>query len=159
MGFEIKALVAHKDLLAEMAKRYPSAKTAELVQGLALMPLTGPLRKEICPKEEGSPPFEGLVLCGHLADWAQETSRTGAIAYIEADYAGGVNHQSSVVWEGGKVSAGPFVDDTAWDPRESPLQDRPVNKALRTLGLKPDPGGDEWDTAGLNRKRATEDWA
>lgn len=158
MAHELRALIADKGRLTELAKELRSAAIIDLCSGLALLPLNKDLLAELKAKGAGKAPFEGLTLPQAVAEWAKAGSASGPIAYIETDYRKGKDHQAGLVWSEGEVLTGPLTDDTAWDPRESPLQDRPVNKALRTLGVKPGASGDEWDAAGMSRHRRTEEW-
>jgi hypothetical protein len=64
---------------------------------------------------------------------------------VEADFAGGVGQQGSVVWEHGEVVLGPLVD------RIGPLSPAklaagPINRALRRLGVQ---------RSGSSKSRAT----
>ena len=109
---------------------------------------------------EGSaeePPFEDLALSKDLADCVRKASKSGALAYVEAHYPERSNHQGAVVWSEGEIIFGPLIDDTAWDPREI-NENRPVNRALRTVGLQAGSYDDEWDAAGFTRHPTTEDW-
>jgi len=159
MPFELKALVAEKRVLEKLAKDIGSAVITELVERVSLLPITADFEDEFTGEAApGGTPFTGLGLSAFLAEKAKEASKEGTLAYIEADYKPGTDHQGAVIWQSGVLYSGPLVDDTGWDPRESPLQDRPVNHALRLLGVEPGRDGDEWDAAGINRCPATEDW-
>ncbi len=83
---------------------------------------------------------------------------SGPVSYIEAEYGGGKNLQASVLYVDGRVDKGPIVDDSVWDPREAGLQDRPIDQALRAVGVIAEAESDEWDAAGLSRHRCTDDW-
>ncbi len=156
MPFEIRALVAKKVVLNELAHRFNSARVVDLVDDLGLLPLTEALEREINP--DAAFPFEGLRLSAGIAGLAAEASVSGPISYVEAEYGGGNSHQAGVVYVDGRIDKGPIVDDSVWDPREAGLQDRPVDQALRAVGVVCEPESDEWDAAGLSRHRCTDDW-
>ncbi len=141
-----------------MAEQLPSAQVCDLTDDLALLPLTEAVKAEAL-SEGGSeePPFEGLALSKDLVDCARKDSKSGALAYVEAHYPEGSNHQGAIIWSDGEIIFGPLIDDTAWDPREI-NENRPVNRALRTLGLQAGSYDDEWDAAGFTRHPTTEDW-
>jgi hypothetical protein len=156
MPFEIKALVAKKIILSELAHKFESGRVADLVGDLGLLPLTDAFEQELGP--DIAYPFEGLRLSAGVAGLAAEESVTGPVAYIEAFYGGGKSLQASVIYVDGRIDKGPLIDDTVWDPREAGLQDRPVDQALRAVGIVAEPESDEWDAAGLSRHRHTDDW-
>ena len=152
MAYELKALIAKKTILEGLTRKLASAKVVELAGELGLLRLTKALMSA-----QGPSPFEGLVLPEQAAQAAQESSRHAPIAYVEADYSKGKDHQGSVVWSDGKVSLGPLTNETAWDPREShDLYERPVNQALRALGVERGSYGDEWDAVALSRHSSNE---
>lgn len=156
MPFEIRALVAKKVILTELAHKFSSARVVDLVDDLGLFPLTEAFEHEL--GEDIAYPFEGLRLSAGVAGLAAEESVTGPVVYIEAEYGAGKNHQASVIYIDGRIDKGPLIDDTLWDPREAELQDRPVDQALRAVGVVADRDSDEWDAVGLTRHRCTDDW-
>ncbi|MFH2202793.1 MAG: hypothetical protein ABIJ96_06745 [Elusimicrobiota bacterium] len=156
MAHHLEAFVAERAQLEHMALKLPSAKVVDLAADLCLLPVTAAVKADITGSDE--PAFAGLDLSEKLAQLAQECSRAGAIAYIEAHYLKGRDHQASAFWSQNKMTLEPSIEDTPWDPRES-NDTRPVNKVLRILGLKPGSFDDEWDAAGLTRHNATENWA
>lgn len=157
MALELRALIAAKDRLERLAGRFKSARVVELAEGLGLLPLTAELEREAGGAASG--PFAGLRLGAALAAAAVELSKSGPVAFVEAAYGDGRDFQASVLWQNGRVTAGPLKADTVWDPRDEDLCERPVNAALRALGISADGPGDEWDAVGLARHRRTEDWA
>ncbi|MFU8873940.1 hypothetical protein [Micromonospora sp. SL4-19] len=95
------------------------------------------------------PPAE-LELSELLARW----SRQGPVAYLEAEFAGGLGHQSAVVWLGGEVSWGPRFDGALDGPRA----EWPINAALVQLGAEPGPWIDPFAELGLHLERDTAGW-
>lgn len=142
MAYRLRALIGSRASLESIGRKSPSGRLVELAQGLHLLHLAG---------ETGAGPFPGLDLSGRLAGWASEASGSGPIAYVEADYGPGRNFQAGVAWSSGRVLAGPLCDRAAWDPREPSMKERPVNVALRALGVVAEGYSDEWDAVALNR--------
>lgn len=157
MSFELRALVAPKKTLEAVAARLPGAKVAELAEGLGLLPLPAALEAALKP-EDRKPVLDGLRLGERVSGLAREASKAGPIAYVEADYSAGRDFQGAVLFSGGGVSWGPRCDRAAWDPREPAMTERPVNAALRALGVQRGDYGDEWDAVALARHSTTESW-
>ena len=86
-----------------------------------------------------------------LAGW----SCSGPVAYVEADYFGGVGEQRAAVWDAGRLSLGPLYKgvDEAF-----PAEGSPISQALRYLGVQRGEHYDEFDAVGLLRHRRTEAW-
>lgn len=82
-----------------------------------------------------------------LAGW----STTGPLAYVEADYFGGVGTQFAVVWRAGAIVFGPAVQ-----PERAPGS--LISQALRLLGASSGGHVDEFDAVGLGRYRDVDDW-
>ena len=153
---ELKALVAKKVILTELAHKFSAGRVVDLIGDLGLMPITDALEREINPDEAF--PFEGMRLSAAVAGLAAEESVSGPVCFIDAEYGAGKNRQASVVYVDGRIDAGPLIDETIWDPREAGLQERPIDQALRAVGVSAEPESDEWDAAGLSRHRCTDDW-
>ncbi|WP_317444629.1 hypothetical protein [Streptomyces collinus] len=83
-------------------------------------------------------------------------SAGGPVAYVEAEYFGGVGEQRAVVCDGGAVVLGPLhlEEGQPFAPAGSP-----ISQALRRLGVVARAGGDEFSAAGLDRYRHGEAWA
>lgn len=156
MAYHLRALVAEKPVLAALAAP-AGLRSVELTPELSLIPLTEAQEAKL-PKKPGAAPFAGLKVSAALAAFAAAGSMKGLVAYIEADYGQGKDFQGAVLWEGGAVSAGPWKDATAWDPRED-ARERPVNGALRLLGVRHGTEfNDEWDAVALARHIDTDAW-
>lgn len=89
---------------------------------------------------------------------AAAASTGGALAYVEADFFGGVGTQAAVVWDGGRLVLGP-LSARLGPGRPRPRRAWPINRALRTLGVRAGAHVDEFEAADLGRHRETEDWA
>jgi hypothetical protein len=82
-------------------------------------------------------------------------SANGPVAYVEAEYFGGVGEQSVEVWDSGKVVLGPL---SLAEKAPIPAADTPISQALRRLGVTKGDYHDEFDAVGLGRHRDTDDW-
>jgi hypothetical protein len=161
MSYQLSAVVADVDLLRGQTAGLDHAVLAALRQDFALLPVTPQLVEELtgalpdfAPGEPGPDrPFQLVLsraLAGVLATW----SREGPVAYLEAEFAGGLGHQAAVVWLGGEVSWGPRFDGTLGDPRA----EWPINAALARLGAEPGPWIDPFAELGLHLERETAGW-
>ncbi|MER5336531.1 hypothetical protein [Micromonospora sp. NPDC002717] len=161
MGYQLSAVVADAELLREQTADLDHAVLGELRQDFALLPATPQLVEELTGAlpdfsvAERSPaePFHlvlSAALAGVLAGW----SRSGPVAYLEAEFAGGAGYQSAVVWLGGGVSWGPRVDHLFDGPRS----EWPLNAALTRLGAEPGAWIDPFAELGLHVERSTAGW-
>ncbi|MCW3842785.1 hypothetical protein ONA70_22040 [Micromonospora yasonensis] len=100
--------------------------------------------------EAESRPAAELEFSQVLARW----SRQGPVAYLEAEFAGGLGHQAAVVWQDGEVSWGPCFDRTLDRPRS----EWPINAALARLGAEPGPWIDPFAELGLHLECGTAGW-
>ncbi|MBI5596356.1 MAG: hypothetical protein HY928_09745 [Elusimicrobia bacterium] len=157
MALHLRALIAQRPVLEAAARGLKGARLSALTDELSMFALTGPVEDQF--SHEGPLPFDGLKAPPGLAEAANKASMLGPVAYIEADYKKGLDFQAAAVWSGGAVVGGPWVDGTAWDPREPGTSERPVNSALRLLGVGAGEYADEWDAVALARHLTTEDWA
>jgi hypothetical protein len=86
-----------------------------------------------------------------LARW----STAGPVAYVEAEYFGGVGEQTAAVWADGAMALGPVH---LLSGRQFPADGSPVSQALRRLGAVAGPGEDEFTAVGLDRHRSGTGW-
>jgi hypothetical protein len=129
----------------------------DLGQGLGVVPMTPALFDEVRQGDEVDPLFARTHMFPPrfemvLAAW----SVVDPVAYVEADYIGGIGSQFAAVWQGGTVVLGPLVltEDESWPaPGWSP-----ISQALRHLGASADGHYDEFDAISLGRHRHVEDW-
>jgi hypothetical protein len=110
VGYQLQAVLAAADLLTARAADLPEAAVVPLDHGMALVPMTERLADAL---DSGAPDpgTESLRFVWLpngfdrvLADW----SAAGPVAYVEADYFGGVGSQRAVVWLRGEVVLGPL---------------------------------------------------
>jgi hypothetical protein len=86
-----------------------------------------------------------------LAAWSVQ----GPVAYVEADYFGGVGTQAAAAWDAGDLALGPLTETE--DPME-PASPSPISHALRRLGVSAKGYVDEFEAVGLGRHRDMDDW-
>jgi hypothetical protein len=86
-----------------------------------------------------------------LCSWSSRSP----VAYVEADYFGGVGTQSAAVWDDGALAFGPVVIGEA---EPVPASGTPISRALARLGVVRGGHHDEFEAAGLGQERDAEDW-
>lgn len=161
MSYQLSAIVADVELLREQTADLDHAVLAALRQDFALLPVTPQLVDELtgsppdfCAEElDAAHPFH-LVLSAALTDVLARWSRRGPVAYLEAEFAGGLGHQAAVVWLDGAVSWGPCFDAVLDGPR----REWPINAALVRIGAEPGRWIDPFAEVGLHLEGSTEGW-
>ncbi|MFK4117208.1 hypothetical protein [Streptomyces longwoodensis] len=154
MAYELSAVIAGEEVLRAAARGLPAARTAVLGQGLSLMPMTEALFHAVAGgRDRGALGFREVPggFDRVLAGW----SAGGPVAYVEAEYFGGVGEQRAAVWEGGALVLGPLH---AEEGRPFPPAGSPVSRALRRLGVAARAGEDEFSAVGLHRHRTSGGW-
>jgi hypothetical protein len=154
MAYTLEAVVGPTTVLSVVTQDQAGTVVVPLRQGLSLVPMTDELFGKLT---DGTPALPlgfwkfpggfGRVLCS----WSSH----GPIAYIEAEFFGGVGRQCSAVWDGGTLIFGPVAID---DGQRVPEAGTPISQALARLGVVRDGHHDEFDAAGLSQHRRTEDW-
>ncbi|MFD9821348.1 hypothetical protein [Streptomyces violascens] len=154
MGYELEAVIAGDELLRSASRGVPGASVVPLRQGLSLMPMTDEVFDAVTDgSAEGALGFWKLPAGFErlLAQW----SLAGPVAYVEAEYFGGVGEQRAAVWADGALEAGPLdAPAKTWFSHTV----SPISQALRQLGVKRSLGEDEFDAVGLDRCRNNDDW-
>ncbi|BCL14493.1 hypothetical protein [Micromonospora sagamiensis] len=161
MSYQLSAVVADAELLAEQTAELDHAVLAALRQDFALLPVTPQLVEELTGAlpdfavEEPGPqrPFH-LVLSAALIEVFARWSRQGPIAYLEAEFSGGAGHQAAVVWLDGAGTWGPCFDAALDRPRA----EWPINTALVRIGAEPGRWIDPFAELGLHLEGSTEGW-
>ncbi|WDZ85793.1 hypothetical protein [Micromonospora cathayae] len=161
MSYQLSAVVADVELLREQTADLDHAVLAALRQDFALLPVTPQLVEELTGAlpdftvDELGPelPFR-LVLSPALTGVLERWSRCGPVAYLEAEFAGGVGHQAAAVWLGGAVTWGPCFDAALDRPRS----EWPINTALTRIGVEPGEWIDPFAELGLHLEGSTEGW-
>ncbi|MER5950186.1 hypothetical protein ABT127_29450 [Streptomyces sp. NPDC001904] len=150
----MEAVIASDELLQVASREVPGSRVVPLRQGLSLMPMTD----EVCDvvtddSAEGDLGFWKLPggFETRLAQW----SSTGPVAYVEADYFGGVGEQRAAVWADGSLALGPLGEP---EKKRFSRAVSPISQALRRLGARRSLGEDEFEAVGLDRHRTSDDW-
>jgi hypothetical protein len=155
MGYELQAVIADGGLLAEVTRELPGAVLVPLGYGrLTLLPITDEFFDSVTDGSTSGALGLTRIPGGFtsvLANW----SRSGPVAYVEADFFGGVGSQGAAVWADGKLVEGPLhvAENEPFGFRS------PISQALLYLGVVARTGEDEFATIGLGRHRRIEDWA
>jgi hypothetical protein len=131
------------EALGERTADFRHAKLIVLPQGMALIPLTDEVHVEVGSGSEADR-FEKLSV--PVLKWGQRISFLAPVAYIEAEFFGGVGGQSSMVWSRGLEAMAPIRSQDA------------INHALRFPGVQIGTARDEFDAPGPGRHRDTHDW-
>ncbi|MET8129997.1 hypothetical protein ABZV67_42745 [Streptomyces sp. NPDC005065] len=154
MGYDLQAVIAGGAVLRDASRELHAARLAPLGQGLSLMPMTDALFDSVADgSAAGALGFWRLPggFDRTLADW----STTGPVAYVEAEYFGGVGEQQAAVWDGGTIVLGPLH---VQEGQPFPPAGSAISQALRRLGVVASAGEDEFSAVGLDRHRHGEGW-
>ena len=146
MGHSIRGFVARPETLAAVRARFPVAKLVALDAGFAWVPATDVLMAEIDAADPAGERigrtidfvFDHPVMLRLLAD----LSRSGPIAFVETDYVDGRGAQAATACVDGKVVTSEEGDG------------RPINHALRAIGVVRPSDEDEFDTVCLGKYRS-----
>ena len=159
MGFFVRGVVAREDLAQQVATLFrPDARAVPLAQGFALVPYTDQVHDRLLETAaDDTATFEPFWwLSTVAARLLHELSRHGALAYVEAEYFGGIGTQHAVVWREGSTAYGPAGTQ---DEAPSTRGDSPISRALHYIGATRTPAEhDEFAALGLGRHRQLEDW-
>lgn len=154
MGYDLRAIVAREELLRASTRALPEAVVASLEQGLALVPITDAFFDQVTGVHVADDLGFSRLPAGFertLAAW----SVRGPVAYVEAEFFGGVGWQRVAVWSDGALVLGPlWIEEDGWFAAEG----SPISQALRHLGAIAGAGQDEFAAVGLGRHRHRDDW-
>ena len=154
MGYRLEAVIGSAAVLSAAIGGHEAMALVPLRQGLGLVPMTDEAFDAVNDGTAGGlPGFWKLPggFGGLLSSW----SARGPVAYLEADYFGGVGTQAAAVWDGGSLAFGPeFIGEAG----PVPVSGTPISRALARLGVTRGNHYDEFEAAGLGRERDTEDW-
>src|SRR5215471_16940939 len=155
MAYVLEAVVAPEGLLRRV-RLPPYSFVVPLRQGMALVPMIRELRRLLEDNLRGAPLLGFRTMPPGLAQVLAFWSASGPVAYVEADFFGGLGTQSAAVWEGGRLVLGPLMIGVG---RRPPPEGSPISQALRRLGARTSPGEpDEFSAVGLARCRQTRQW-
>lgn len=147
----LQGVIAAEPVLRQVTEAVDGARIVGLRQNLWLWPMSDEhVRALGRPDGLGGSWRSPAALGEYLATW----SAAGPLAYVEAEFFGGVGSQLAEVWENGTVVFGPVWVDDADEP---PAEGSPISRALRRLGVVTN-GGDEFDAVDLGRERENADW-
>lgn len=166
MAYELRAVIAKLHIVERLASDWRLATAIPLGQDFGLVPMTDELHADIieladCDDASPIPEFDDFSQ-GLLAV-IERASNLGPVAYVEAEFIGGLGSQSAAVWLKGRFILSPVRTDYGF--HREPAADSasrcpfPINRALERLGVVPGKGQDAFDTLRLGRHRATDDWA
>ncbi|SMQ13864.1 hypothetical protein SAMN06272771_0142 [Streptomyces sp. Ag82_O1-12] len=154
MSYDLRAVIAGQDVLRVGTRDLSVARLASIGQGLSLMPMTYALFEAVTDGSgDGTWGFRWFPggFEKVLAGW----SAGGPVAYVEAEYFGGVGEQRAAVWDAGTMALAPLHVD---EGEPFPPAGSPVSQALRRLGVVAGAAGDEFSAVGLDRHRHSEAW-
>ena len=154
MGYDLQAVISREELLRTRTQTLSEAVVTLLGQGLALVPITDAFFDQVAGVPHGDGPGFWRLPAGFertLAAWSVQ----GPVAYVEAEFFGGVGWQRSAVWSDGIVVLGPLRID---EDQQFAAEGSPISQALRRLGVVASEGRDEFEAIGLARHRHRDDW-
>lgn len=147
MGHHIRAVIGREETVARLAMGPPEAEIIPLPRPFAMIFLTDELwdRVEDCFPGPEAPDCPALVgWTAAVARWLGEGSRGGPLVYIETDYCGGCGTQAGVLLQDGSPAAGPMEGEGS------------IDCLLAAMGVRRQPGKDEFDSLGLGGYRHME---
>jgi len=163
LGYSLEALIG-KDALVTVPQLYPAARVIRLHHGLQMIPLTEAFATELLASRtaeqardwEEEMKTRGLSSelgkrGGIVAHLASPLSERDPVAFVQAEFFGGVGGQSALVWQRRQV---------IWTL--DALGIGAINKTLQWLGVRasnPESWFDEFEMVGLGQRRDTEKWA
>lgn len=153
MAYDIRALIADVALLSRWAADEPAMHVVALTRGLALVPKPDADHDHFDDPDE-EPPGLWWLPDGLDVD-ASARSHAGPVAYVEAEYFGGMGEQRAVVWHRGEVVLGPLING---EDEAFPADGSPISQALRRLGAERGSAFDEFDAVGMMRHSSTSAW-
>ncbi len=154
MGYELQAVIAADELLHRASREIPGARVAPLRQGLSLIPMTDEVFDAVTDGSDGGD-LGFWKLPGRFETLLAQWSSAGPVAYVEAEYFGGIGEQRAAVWSDGSLTLGPLDEP---EKKRFSRAVSPISQALRRLGARKSLGEDEFSAVGLDRHRNNEDW-
>ena len=149
MGYGLEAIICKEKLSVTITSDYTSAKRIRLKNNLFLIPYIDELYDELNEFNK-SEDFEGFKLLNEkLFKYLMFKSVEEPVAYIEADYFGGVGQQSVIMIDKENIILDVRAKDSGYGA---------INLILKEFGVIRERNLDEWDTIGLLRHRHTDDW-
>ena len=154
MAYEIRAAVGLASLLKDVSGVLGEPVVA-LHGTFGLVPVTDAATATLGVSNTDLE-IAGLVGCHSVvAQVLAGASISGPVAFVEAEFFGGVGEQGAAVWNAGSLSWAAPTAEARWSSSER----TPISEALYRVGVEASPGADEFETVGLGRHRSTSDWA
>lgn len=146
MSYFLNAILSRSQL--QPKSKLTSLKHVNLEQDLVLIPVTDSLFDEIAASAtQGHDLVQGFEkLSTTLVEWLREVSEQTLVAYVEAEFWGGIGAQSAVMWEKREVV---FQSMNSQDA---------INQVLQLFGIKVKGAIDEFAAVNLGRNRFTDHW-
>jgi hypothetical protein len=152
MGYCLEAVIATEPVLCELVGSVRVVSIVPLGQHLSLLPMRDEFFDAVTVA--GAPALDGFWKApAGFGSVLAACSARGPVAYVEAEYFGGVGTQAALVWDSESMVLGPFEGEDGSLPGGSP-----ISQALRRLGAVRGDHFDEFEAVGLGRHRDTDDW-
>ncbi len=145
MGHCISAIIGRREDVCRIAEQMIHADLIELPQGFGMILMTDKLLRDV---EELAEVSDEIVFPGldrfteAVRELMERYSFHTKLAYIETDYFGGVGTQGGLLYESGCCVVAPRSSETGV-----------INALLSELGVRREPGKDEFDSLGLSKYR------
>jgi hypothetical protein len=153
MGYSLEAVIATEPVLCELVGSVRQASIVPLGQRLSLLPMRDEFFDAVTVV--GAPALDGFWKApAGFGNVLAACSARGPVAYVEAEYFGGVGTQAALVWDSGAMVLGPLFEGED----ESLPGGSPISQALRRLGAVRGDHSDEFEAVGLGRHRDTDNW-
>jgi hypothetical protein len=158
----LHAVIGNSPAIENFSNRWVSAHPIALPQNFAIVPLTEGLCDDIDELMDLSepPPFVGFDrLSASVATDLRESSRFGALGYIETNYVGSSGTQSAIAWSNGNILAGAFTSEMMWDVKNyqpTATGKSAIDRVLSALGVWTHHHKDEFEMLGLANFSDTE---
>jgi hypothetical protein len=149
VAYFLDAFLGEREPVLGLDRALAGCRVVELAQGVFMIPFNKAMRgaaaaRQHDPQADPEWPFGNID--SDCARRLVDLAGPGKIAYVEAEFFGGVGDQSSIGWLNGRLCLGPIRALEA------------INEAARFLGVHASGGHDEFDTLGLGKHRDTERW-
>ena len=143
MGYFLKAFLFKDENHPKVLFGDLVPRVIKLKQGISMVPILKDLEDQIGNSEK----VNGFgTLSNKLEECALKISNGGLLAYVEAEFFGGLGSQSALAWENGERCFGPVHVDSA------------INQILKIFKVEVEKATDEFEAVGLGKHRKTEDW-
>ena len=139
-------------------------RAVPLLAGLTLVPVTEDMAVRLDQGAVGGDRIRaGWMLRPPVAALARGLSAGRRVLYIVGETFAGTGAQEAIGWQDERLLYGPSGSCDLEADREPGYDvvtraDSAINRGLRALGVRAGPGQDEYQAAGLDRHRWTEDW-